>query len=335
MKALSKMMGALFICIMALPGCEAQSAFGTELLQKIIEIPMPGVKGRIDHLDCNLREQLLYVAALGNNTVEVVDLKNKKILHSIKGLSEPQGIGYIPQHEEIFIANGGNGECYFFNGRSYEKTATIKLSSDADDVRYDSAERKIYVGYGDGGIAIIDADSHKQVGDIKLPAHPESFQIDKKLNLLFVNLPDAQMIGVIDLLQLKLTHKWERNDISANFPMALDKENHQLFVGYRHPAKLLVLDGTTGKENGLLSMTGDADDLYYDQASKEVFVSGGDGHINIFRKQGGNSFKQVANIPTRNGARTSLLIPELKLFVLAARADAGQPAGILVFQTAK
>jgi hypothetical protein len=115
--------------------------------------------------------------------------------------------------------------------------------------------------------------------------------------------------------------------------MALDKENHQVFVGFRHPAKLLVLDGATGKQNSLLPMAGDADDLYYDQASKEVFVSGGDGHINIFRNQGSNSFKQVANIPTRSGARTSLLIPELKLFVLAARAEAGRPAGILVFQT--
>jgi YVTN family beta-propeller protein len=333
MKGLTKMMCILFICIMTLSGCEGQSVFGTELLHQVKEIPMPEVKGRIDHLDCNLKDQLVYVAALGNNTVEVVDLKNNKILHSIKGLSEPQGIGYIPQQEEIFIANGGNGECYFFNGRTYEKAATIKLSSDADDVRYDSSNRKIYVGYGEGGIAIIDAVSHRQVGDIKLPAHPESFQVDKKLNLLFVNIPDAHMIGVIDLLQLKLIHKWEQKALSANFPMALDKENHQVFVGFRHPAKLLVLDGTSGKENDLLSMAGDADDLYYDQASKQVFVSGGDGHINIFRNQGGNSFKQTANIPTRSGARTSLLIPELKLFVLAARADAGKPAGILVFQT--
>ena len=110
-------------------------------------------------------------------------------------LNEPQGVGYIPQLQEIFIANGGNGDCYFYNARSFEKLATIHLGSDADDVRYDSLERKIYVGYGRGGIAIIDADKHKQTADVKLPAHPESFQIDKKLNLLFVNLPDAHMVG--------------------------------------------------------------------------------------------------------------------------------------------
>jgi hypothetical protein len=327
------MISLLFFYCICIVGCSGQSPFGTELLHLAKEIPMAGIKGRIDHLDVNLKDQQLYVAALGNNTMEIVDLKNGKIIHSIQGLSEPQGIGYIPQHEEIFIANGGNGDCYFYNGHSFAKTGTIHLTSDADDVRYDSAERKIYVGYGDGGIAIIDADSHKQIGDVKLPAHPESFQIDKKLNLLYVNLPDAHMVGVVDLGQLKLIHQWENKGLAANFPMALDVENHQVFVGYRHPAKLLILDGITGKESSLLSMTGDADDLYYNQETKEVLVSGGEGHIIIFRKQDNNSFKLVANILTRSGARTSLLIPELKLFVLASRADSGHPAGILVYET--
>src|SRR5260221_8672981 len=190
MKMRSTVLWLLAFCN-GLPGCNGQKEFGANLLHLHKTIPLPGVKGRIDHMDINLKEQVLYVAALGNNTVEAVDLKNGRVIHSIKNLDEPQGIGYIPQHQEIFIANGGNGDCYFYNAHSFEKVAAIHLSSDADDVRYDSAERKIYVGYGAGGIAIIDADSHKQTGDIKLPAHPESFQIDKKLNLLFVNLPDA------------------------------------------------------------------------------------------------------------------------------------------------
>jgi len=315
--------------------CKGQTEFGTNFLHLEKKIPLPDIKGRIDHMDINLKDQVVYVAALGNNTVEAVDLRNSKIIHSIKNLDEPQGIGYIPQNNEIFVANGGNGDCYFYNARNFEKIAAIHLSSDADDVRYDSAERKIYVGYGAGGIAIIDADSHKQTSDIKLPAHPESFQIDKKLNLLFVNLPDAHMVAAADLNQVKLINKWVRNSPTANFPMALDTIQHRVFIGYRHPVKLVVLDGKPGNEISMNTMTGDADDLYYDYETKEIFVSGGDGHISIFRQRGKNIYEQIANILTSSGARTSLFIPQLKLFVVAARASSGKIANLFVYKIAQ
>jgi hypothetical protein len=313
-------------------GCKGQTESGTDLLRLDKTISLPDVKGRIDHLDINLKEQIIYVAALGNNSLVAVDIHSGKIIYSIKSLDEPQGVGYIPQHEEIFVANGGNGDCYFYNAHTFEKTATIHLASDADDVRYDSLERKIYVGYGAGGIAIINADTHKQIGDVKLPAHPESFQIDKKLNRIFVNLPDAHMVGAVILNQLKLTDKWERSSPTANFPMSVDTIHHLVFVGYRHPARLVVLDGNTGKELSINKMAGDSDDLYYDDQNAKVFVSGGEGYINIFQQQDKGTYKQIANIPTRSGARTSLFVPQLRVFVVAARAAAGETAALLVYK---
>ncbi len=329
--------GNFFVLLLAflcggLSACKGQKEFGTNLLRIEKIISLPEVKGRIDHMDINLREQVVYVAALGNNTLEAVGLRTGNIIHSIKGLDEPQGIGYIPQSQEIFVANGGNGDCYFYNAHSFEKVATIHLSSDADDVRYDSIERKIYVGYGRGGIAVIDAGTHTLLADIKLPAHPESFQIDKILNLLFVNVPDANMVGVIDLKQLRLINQWERNSPTANFPMALDTIQHYVFIGYRHPAKLVILNGKTGKEVSSYAMAGDADDLYYDNETASVLVSGGDGHVSIFKKQDEATFRQVANISTREGARTSLFVPGLKMFVVAARAASGKTASLMVYK---
>ena len=315
--------------------CKGQTEFGTNLLHLDKTILLPDVKGRIDHMDINLKDQVLYVAALGNNTVEAVDLKDGKVIHSIKNLEEPQGVCYIPQQQEIFVANGASGEGNFYNAHSFGKVATVHLGADADDVRYDSAERKIYVGYGAGGIAIIDAVSHQQTGDVKLPGHPESFQIDKKLRRLFVNVPDAHMIGVIDLTQLKLIDKWVRHSPTANFPMALDSIRHRLFIGYRHPSKLLVIDGKTGQQIAINTMVGDADDLYYDGGTAEVFVSGGEGYISIFQQDGAGVYRQIATIATSTGARTSLLVPEFKFFVLAARASSGGTAKIIVYKTAQ
>jgi hypothetical protein len=296
---------------------------------------MLSVRGRIDHMDVNLKNQVVYVAALGNNSIEVVDLRGGKLIHSIKDLDEPQGVAYIPQTDEILVANGGNGDCYFYNARNFEKTGVIHLKSDADDVRYDSVQKKIYVGYGTGGIAIIDALARTLSGDIQLPAHPESFQFDRKLNLLFVNLPDANKVGIVDLKKMKLTGECKGNQPAANFPMAVDTMRHRIFVGYRHPARLLVFDAASGNEIGAADMTGDADDQYYSYQTQSIYISGGSGSISIFHSPKEGSLIQTASIQTRKGARTSLLVPELNLFMVAARADSDQPAELLIYHLGK
>jgi DNA-binding beta-propeller fold protein YncE len=310
--------------------CKAQPSFGENYLRLEKVITLKNVKGRIDHLDVNLKDKIAFVAALGNNTVEVVDLQHAKVIHSVTGLSEPQGIGYIPQTKEILIANGGNGDCYFYSTTTFQKTGTLHLTGDADDVRYDSVDQKIYVGYGEGGIAVFDAITHQQTGDVKLPAHPEGFQLDRPASRLLVNLPDKKMIAVIDLAALKLIDQWKLNSPAANFPMFMDTLDHYTFIGYRHPAKLRVISTKTGEEISSQDITGDTDDLYFDYHTKRVYISGGDGSINIFQQKE-NSFLQIANIPTRKGARTSLYISTLKLFVLAERAASGRPAQLNVY----
>lgn len=309
---------------------KAQPSFGTGHLTLNKVVQMPNVQGRIDHMDVNVKDKIVYMAALGNNTLEVIDLQAGKILHSIKGLDKPQGVGYIPSTNEIFVANGGSGDCYFYNAATFEKTGTLHLSSDADDVRYDAASETIYVGYGEGGIAAINARTHQQTGNAPLPAHPEGFQLDKAINRMLVNVPDKNIIAVIDLTQFKVIEKWARSTPTANFPMALDTIHHYAFIGYRHPASLVMLDSKTGKEISSNNMVSDIDDLYYDDQTKGIYASGGGGYINIF-EQANSQIKQTANIPTKNGARTSLLIPQLNLFVLAERAVSGKPAQLSIY----
>jgi hypothetical protein len=314
---------------------KAQPSFGEGYLTLNKAIQMPEVKGRIDHMDVNVKDQIVYMAALGNNTLEVIDLQAGKVIHSIKGLDKPQGVGYVPSTSEIFVANGGNGDCYFYNATTFEKTAAINLGSDADDVRYDSASETIYVGYGEGGIAAINARTHQQTGNVQLPAHPEGFQLDKGINRMLVNVPDKNMIAVIDLAQLKVIDQWTRNTPTANFPMTLDTIHHYAFIGYRRPAKLIVLDSKTGNEISNNDMAGDIDDLYFDYQTKRIYISGGEGYINVFEQQANNRFNKIANIPSRSGARTSLFIPQLKLFVLAERAESNNPAELTVYTVSK
>jgi hypothetical protein len=323
----------LFVALGCFTSCQAQEEAGKQYLTLEKQIALPNVKGRIDHIDINLKDQVAYVAALGNNTLELVDLKSGKVIGSITGLDEPQGVAYIAKHEELFVANGGTGECYFYNAKTLEKTGSVKFNDDADDVRYDAVADKIYVGYGTGGIGIIDGASRKQISDIKLPAHPESFQLDAKGGKLWVNLPGSGMIGVCDLKQLKLVAKWSKLLPRANFPMAYDEAQHRIIVGYRVPAKLIIYDSETGKEVFSGPMVGDVDDLYWDAKSKCIYISGGGGAVDIFKQTGNTTYKQIAHVKTRDGARTSLLVPELDLFLIAARATGQQQASLLIYKT--
>jgi len=312
--------------------CNGQRPFGEDLLIKKASISMPNVKGRIDHMDINLRERTVYIAALGNNSLEVIDIGNAKKLRSIAGLDEPQGITYIPQQQEIFVANGGNGDCNFYDAHSFEKKVTIHLSSDADDVRYDSAQNRIYVGYGEGGIAVIDAISHNQIANIKLSAHPEGFQLDKKLNKIFINVPDAHQVAVADLNSYQLITAWNTGSLGANFPLAIDTIGHVIFVGYRHPSKIVAMDENSGSVLGEANLVSDVDDVYFDEKERKIYASGGGGFIFIYQWQK-PVLKQIAKIYTRDGARTSLLVPALKLFILAARANNNNNAELQVYTT--
>jgi DNA-binding beta-propeller fold protein YncE len=324
----------IFFSFCSFTGCNGQATFGENYLPVYKTIPLPGVKGRIDHMDVNVKDQVVYIAALGNNTLEAVSLPNGKVLHSIAGLDEPQGVCYIPQTKEIFVANGGSGACYFYNAGNYKKMATVHLSSDADDVRYDSTGQKVYVGYGSGGIAIIDAKSHNEVGNIKLPSHPEGFQIDRRNGLLYVNLPNTGIIGVADISKSKLVNEWNKDYRQANFPMAFDSEGNKLFIGYRHPATLVVMDTKTGKRISEEKLTNDTDDLFYDKQNNRIYASCGGGYINIFQLQGAGHYQQIANVPTASGARTSLLIPQLNLFVVCEPAHSRQ-AALAVYRTGR
>jgi DNA-binding beta-propeller fold protein YncE len=319
------------LLVICFSNCKGQTTFGEDKLKLEKTIEMPEVKGRIDHMAFNLKDKVLYMAALGNNTVEVIDLQKGAVIQSIKGVEEPQGIAYIPEQNEVAVASGGNGDCVFFDASTFKKVATVHLAGDADNIRYDAAERKIYVGYGNGGMALIDPVSHKQTRDVKLAAHPESFQLDKKNNKLYVNLPDDHSISVINLKTFKLADTWKIARLRANFPMTLDTANNLVFIGYRHPAVLAWYDSQTGEEIGKVDLAGDVDDIFYNAGKQMVFASCGDGFINLFGREDRLTFNKVANIRTRTGARTSLLIPQLQEWVVAARATTGKSAALLVY----
>ena len=303
----------------------------SNLLTQVQTIPLDGVEGRIDHFGLDATGKRLFISALGNNTVEVVDLAAGKVTQHIRNLRAPQGIGFAPESNRLAVANDEDGSCRLFDGTSMQQTASTDLKDDADNVRYDSVARRFWVGYGEGGLAAIDPESGKQITHVKLDAHPESFQLETKGTRIFVNVPNASHVAVVDRMTGTVIEKIPLKEAIGNFPMALDEANHRLLIGCRNPANLLVLDIETGKTVATLDIVGDTDDLFYDAANKRIYVSGGEGLITVISQTNADMYDVAGQISTAPGARTSFFVPGTRTLYVAVPHRGQQRAELRAF----
>jgi len=308
------------------------SAESGEFLVLERTIRLDGVAGRIDHLAIDPGRQILLVAELGNGSVDLIDLSSGKAVRRITGLKEPQGVAYLPGPDLIAVASAGDGSVRLFKGADASPTGLVELGDDADNIRVDPLTGHAIVGYGEGGLAVIDAAAGRKIADVRLPAHPEGFQLHPRDRRVFVNIPDAREIAVIDLGSARQVATWRVPEAEANFPMAVDDAGDLLAVAFRRPARLVLLDASSGSTKAVLPTCGDADDLFFDRMRRRIYVSCGAGTVDIFQDQA-DGYRRAAAIDTAPGARTALFVPALDRLFLAARASAsGSPASILVFR---
>jgi hypothetical protein len=295
-------------------------------------IPLPDVSGRIDHMAVDLRRGRLFVAELGNDTVDVVDIAAGRAVHRIGGLREPQGVGYAPAADVLAVANAGDGSVRLYKGEDFTPAGRAELGEDADNIRLDPSSGKFLVGYGSGGIAILDPAGGSVLARTTLPAHPEGFQVDAAGRRALVNVPDAGQIAVLDLQAGKQTGRWQVSGLRANFPMALDETPGLAAVVYRSPARLVLLDSTSGRVTANLDACGDADDVFFDTRRQRIYVGCGSGSVDVYQGDGG-PYRLAARIATKSGARTSLYVPGLDRLFVAQRAGLlGSEAALLVFR---
>jgi hypothetical protein len=295
------------------------------------KIPLGEVRGRIDHLAIDIARQRLFVAELGNDTVGVVDIARHTVLRTLTGLHEPQGVGYEPTTDTLYVTNAGDGAVQLFQGADLNPVGRIELGDDADNIRIDPNSHRVVIGYGKGALTVVDPVSRKRLGDIKLKAHPESFQITSDGSQGFVNVPDAHEIAAVNFADARQTASWAPGLLLSNYPMTLDKARNRVHVVFRHPATLVAFDAMSGKKLYSIATCGDSDDVFFDSTRSRAYVSCGDGFIEVMAEQG-NNYSKEAQLPTIGGARTSLFVPELDRYFLAVRASGQTPAAIWIFK---
>ncbi len=271
---------ALIACNGTQPTAPASAPPAAEIAPPLVltaTVPLEGVKGRFDHFAAGKGK--VFVSALGNNTVEVIDLFQGTLVHTITGIPNPQGVAFSPEANKLFVASE-KGKVYIYDGDSFKLITTLDFEGGADNMRYDAATKRIYVGCGDdeknSAIAAVDAMTNKRLDEVyKLGGEPESFQLEKNGPNIYVNVPDLKQIVAINRTTKELT-RWPTTS-GQNFPMALDEANHRVIVGTREPATISVFDTSTGKMVASVPTVQDTDDLYYSAEHKRVYVPGREG----------------------------------------------------------
>jgi DNA-binding beta-propeller fold protein YncE len=290
---------------------------GPEVLKQLRGVTVDDIQGPVQHLAADVKGKRIFVAATGNNSIEIFDAETLKHLNRITGLSQPQDLAYLPESGNLLVSNAADGSLRTYDTKTLKLVSARLMGGDADRIRVTPDGKTVIVGWGVGALAIMDLESGKR-SDIQLRSHPESFQVDSVGNHIFVNLPGIGEVSVIDRRSQTMMEDWPIRP-RENAAMALDELNRRIFVVCRRPARLVVLNMDDGAVMATLSTVADANDVFYDRARKRIYVVGGEGLLAVYKQKGADEYTALSRIDTVEEGRTGLFVPEWNRFYVVAR----------------
>ena len=320
---------------------QAQAPAQTEPMPKLIGyITLPNLEGWMDHLAVDLKGQRLFVPAEHQKTIEVVDLRAGKVIHTITGFDgAPRKTIYLPDTNQIWVDDAESVKS--FNADTYELIKNIPFDLDKssklipDNGAFDPLTRQFYVTITadanaatatvKGSVEIVDTKTGTRVGNIKIDGtDPSGIAFDAATPRMFVVIGDTAKVQVIDRDKRATIATWDITGGTAPHTVAIDTAHHRLFVGARvkpghlfKPGKMVVMDTDTGKVVAALDTEGGADEIQYDAASQRVYFTGTTGHVDVFKQVDADTYQHLGKLITAADAKTSLLVPELKRFYVA------------------
>jgi DNA-binding beta-propeller fold protein YncE len=317
---------AIAACLLAIPGAARSQPAPLAVIAKI---PLPDGKGRIDHLAFDPARRRLFVAELGNDSIAVIDVGRRRFERRLTAAAEPQGVAYLAATDTLYVASGGDGTVRAYRGADLDPVGSVDIGNDADNIRVDAEADRIYVGAGSGALVALEPRTLALLNSTPLQGHPEGFQLAARDARVFVNVPGAREIAVVDRSTRRQVASWPTGPVQENFPMAIDEESGAVLVVYREPAKIAVYDPGTGKVDRMSDVCDDADDVFVDRARGRIYVVCGAGFIDVLKSR---TLEPIARIPSARGARTGLFSADEDTLFVAARATPDGSAAIWVLK---
>lgn len=309
-------------------------------LTLVQSVDLPGFSGDFDHFGVDLNGQRLFLAGEDHKTLEVFNLRTLSRLHSISGFGAPHSVLYLARPDELYVTDGGDGTVKIFRSADYTLKDKIRLLEGADSAGYDAATGIYYVVTGGKDVPLdysvlsaVNLKTRKKTGDLRFDSnHVEAMALERHGPRIFINVTDKAEVAVLDRTSMKVLAWWPVGVARQNSPIALDEDNHRLFVICREPPTFVVMDTTSGKLVASLPTAGRADDVAFDQANHRIYVPGGEGYIAVYQQRDADHYDLVAKVPSAPGAKTALLVPEMnQLFVAASPGDSKAMAKVLTF----
>jgi DNA-binding beta-propeller fold protein YncE len=309
-----------------------------KLLKLVATTPLPNFSGDFDHLAVDLKSKRVFLTAEDHKTVEVFDLEGKR-LHSITGFGQPHAVLFLPDVNKLIVTDGdGFGMVELVSGEDYKILSTIKLPPGVDGAVFNPVNQYYYVESGSDEesvkthvLNLIDTKTFKLVGDITLPGnHSEAMAIDQAGKKLYVNLTGTDEVGVVDLDSKKVIARWPVPEAQTANALVLDEPSHRVMIATRKPPKLIVFNADTGKPVASLPCAPVHDDMWFDSASKRIYVTGSE-LTSVFVQDDADHYKHIGDVPTGFRAKTSILVPELNRLYIAVSGK-GKPTAKLALQ---
>ncbi len=303
---------------------------GPEVLKQVKDVTVANIEGVVQHMAADIKGNRIFLAATGNNTIEIFDSQTLQHLGSIQGLSQPQDVIFLPESEHLLVSNAADGTLRTYDTKTLKMIDSKPMGGDANRIQVTPNGKFIIVGWGVGGLAIVDTQSGHR-SDVQLKSHPEAIQLDSAGNRMFVSLPGVGEIAVVDRRSQTVTESWPVRQ-HENAAMALDESDRRLFVVCRRPSKLLVVNIEDGSIMATLSTAADADDVFYDQKRKRIYVVGGEGEIAVYKQNGPDEYTPMSRTDSIDQGRNGLLVPEWnRLYVVARNRPPGFPLELASF----
>lgn len=308
-------------------------------LQLSRTIVLAGVTGKFDHLAIDTADNLLFITAGTNHSVEVIDLKRDAVRQSITGLAKPHGLAWDSATGSLYVSDGQLAELRVYKGTPFALADKIKLSDDADDMAYDETRHLLFVAHGGkdaanpANVATVNTTNFSLAANVATSAHPEGVTFDPKSGRVFANVADSNEVAAIDPAGKTIVARWKLTKAADNVPIAFDSGDQLLFVACRTPGMVIALDAITGKEIASQPAAPGADDLFYDPALRRVYVISGAGEVDSYQVDEARNLHPLEVVHTAAGAKTALFVPAQNLLYVGVPGVGGKPAEIRVFST--
>jgi hypothetical protein len=336
--------GAALAALSLAAGACSKSGGGAATDVKLARtIALPGVDGRLGPILLDRDRDRLYIAAPDRRSIEIVDVKEGKPWKSHPNVGDPSGFAFVagatPSQDTVVAALGSSKLLWICDAEKGESPRNVELDGPAGCLRYHDATSRLYVGRGEGasgGLTVLEVNGWKREVEIPLAGAPASFQLESQGKKIFVNVPSADHIAVANRDSRSVVDKYALQNVKGNYAMAFDERIARLFVACREPASFLVVDTRAGDNRGDLvgsfPCSADPGDLHCDLAKDRVYVSCGEGFVDVFEHRRPDTYVRMGRVETRVGAKASFFVPAQRRLYVVLPKQGDAPAEVRILE---